>query len=735
LNSSLEVFVNDVVSGNANLPATEQPLPDAPILAGNLKFDPLGLVDIFWRHLWAFLGVFALIFGAAVTYVTLTTRHYVALTTIQIEPQHSDPVEKVGVTLDKTERPREAEYVDTQAVILASPEIAEAAIKSLNLVNLPEFAFADPAATAEDRHVYAVRKLSGMITVRHEGATSLLDVEVTTDNANLSIQIANELARQYLIGQNAKRNLTDTTIASSVAEKVNKLQVEARDADAAVMRYKIAHNMASSQGATMAEQETTSLNQQIANARATLAQARGRLEAAQHQAANGGGGGDTSAALNSGTIGGLRQREADSSQTLAQLEARYGPKFPAVIEERQKLADLRQQIQAEINRIQKGIEGEETVAQSGLNSLLASQATAEGKLSANTSAQVGLLDLQSKADAAKLTYQQYLTSAQSATAHNGVEPPTASVASEASPSTVTVKPNTFLVLVIGGLLAVVGGVAAVFAADAVDVEISSRKDIESRLGVRYLGAVPLVDARRKRKFSELSAAPEAMILASPLSAFAESIRNLRTAITMARGKRPGVIAVTSALPGEGKSTTAMCLARMIAMSGESVVIVDCDLRRRQTSLCLLGDRDGRLLDVLAGRVDAISAVVKDQTTDLMVLGISHDVDGAIDPINPTTIAALVAQLRQHFTFVIFDTAPVLGVADARIVAQASDACVLLARWRKTSLRAVDMALSMLVSARAPVAGIALTLVDISKFGSTRDDHYGYRKEFRGYYRD
>jgi len=95
---------------------------------------------------------------------------------------------------------------------------------------------------------------------------------------------------------------------------------------------------------------------------------------------------------------------------------------------------------------------------------------------------------------------------------------------------------------------------------------------------------------------------------------------------------------------------------------------------------------------------------------------------------------MLQQLRDRFDYVVIDTAPVLGIADARAVASQADVCVLIARWAHTSMRAADAALDLLLGARATVAGVALTQVDIRKFGSTgQEDVYGYHKKFKGYY--
>ena len=171
------------------------------------------------------------------------------------------------------------------------------------------------------------------------------------------------------------------------------------------------------------------------------------------------------------------------------------------------------------------------------------------------------------------------------------------------------------------------------------------------------------------------------------------------------------------------------------MAGESTLLVDCDLRRHNASRIVLGENEGRLLDVLNGTMSIEDALVKDSLTNLMVLGSTVELEGGANPLSSQAVRDLFDRLRPMFDFIILDTSPILGVADARVVAAEADACVLLARWRKTAVRTVDVALEMLIAANVPVSGIALTQVNVAKFGSNRDDIYGYRNEFKGYYRD
>lgn len=693
--------------------------------------DPRRILDILLRRIWIFLAVLVPIVGLAATYAAIAPRKYEAVSRVLIEPQRADPIKPVG-TVEQGERSRDADFIETQILLVSSPEISRAAAQALNLVNDPDFGGAAPQLRPEDRMELTVRKLRAETAIRRVGQTSLVEIAAQTRSPTLSAQIANEIAKQYLSSIDTQRSEGSRKINTQIDAQLTELRAKTNAADAALQQYKIAHGLMSAEGATMAEQESSTLNQQIAAARATLAQAQGRLAAARRQIASGGGGADTTSALSSGTIGALRQSEADSSRTLAQLRTRYGPKHPSVALEEQRLADIRSQIQKEIDRIQSSLQAEVNVAASGLSSLESSQSQSRARLAGNAAAQTGLLELQRNADAAKTIYEAFLNTSRGAAARNGIDPPVASLSSTAVPPTTASSPNVLLIYFFGLLFGLLGGAIAVFVSEIFDSGIRSRSDIEHRLGARYLGAVPdlrLGNAEHKG----VADYPEAYVVTHPLSAFTESVRSLRAAVTLARRRRPKVLALTSALPQEGKTTTTMCLARVMAMSGASTVLVDLDLRRHSSSTVLLGGREGRLLEVLGGKLAMSDALVKDEATELMILGVTQDMTQGSDPLTPEALASLLAELRERFDYIVLDTGPLLGVADARTAAKQADAVVLLARWRRTSMRSVDAALDLLISVGAKVAGVALTQVNVAKFGSSRDELYGYQKQFKGYY--
>ena len=614
---------------------------------------------------------------------------------------------------------------------MQSPQIAARVVRSLNLFDDPQFAAGSSSSSADERLAATANSLADAITIRRVGQTFVITIAAATQSPAQSAQIANEYAKQYLAAIQESEQQSDQQQSTEVKRKLDDLRRAAQQADAQVEHYKISHGLLSAEGATMAEQETSNLNGLISQARADLAERQGRLEAARRQISEGGGGSDVSSALNSGTVGTLRVQEAAASKDLAQMRARYGPKHPAVIQQEHELQDIQAQIQKELDRIMSSLAADVNVASSRLQSLLQSQAQSHGRLAGNESAQVGYLDLQRKADAAKTIYAAFLNSSNGAQARSGFDQPSATLSSAAVPPISPAAPNTLVIYAASLLFAMAGGVASVGLAEFLETSVSTRADVERRLRARYLGALPqlqsTVDEARGLE------GPEDYVVSHPLSSFAESFRSLRAAATLRGHRSPKVLAITSALPLEGKTTTAVCLARTLAMSGARTLLLDCDLRRHGASNLLLEDRPGLLPDVLSGTVPLNSSLVRDGATNLQFLGVSETPRDGRDLLAPNLIRILLAELREQFDYIVIDTAPVLGVADARSVAREADATIFLARWRRTSIRAADAAIDLLLGAEAKIVGLALTQVDVNKFGSNDEDLYGYHPKLAGYY--
>jgi capsular exopolysaccharide synthesis family protein len=296
------------------------------------------------------------------------------------------------------------------------------------------------------------------------------------------------------------------------------------------------------------------------------------------------------------------------------------------------------------------------------------------------------------------------------------------------------SPKIMLNLAIGLILALAAGLGAIILFELLENGLSTTEDVERYLQMPNLASIPLLKSRHDDRPMPRST-PAGLVVDKPLSAFAEAFRNLRTSVLTSRpGERVKIVAITSSLPGEGKTTTSIALGRTMAVMGGSVVVVECDLRHPAFSRVLDHTSDIGLLQVLTGSASLDAALVKDKTTSAVFLPVAAGTYTPGDIFGTDAMDHLLGELGNRFDVVLLDTPPVLALADTRSLASKADVVLYLVRWRKTARHAVEAGLKQLESVGAYVAGIALSQVDAESQsrGAYGDGEY-YRRAYQQYY--
>lgn len=708
---------------------------------GAILPDPRHLLALFLRRIVVFGCVVFLVMSAVLAALFVTKPIYSSTASILIEPRKVDPI---GGTPVMSGLPADTYVVDTQTRLIGSPEVALATVRELKLVDNPEFGRADKSdptvlasaqdgkgpsvvMTANERN--AVASLLSRLRIQRSGLTYVIDVTATAQSADMATAIANSIAQQYLSAQSATKQSETEQAGTFVSAHADELRRTALEDDARLQAYINSHNLMSAQGATVAEQQVFTLNEQIATARANYAQTLARYNAARAQLSSGGSGG-VGAVVQSETIRSMRLQESQQSAQLAELQARYGELHPDVIRAKRNLDDVRQQIVAETGRILASLRADVSAANSNLASLQSSLGGARGSLVANGSAQVGLADLQRKAEASKTVYANFLQRSKEVQGQVKVPLPDASIAAIARPGEKPLWPNYPLALMMGGIVAVMLGLVAVAIAEYLDDSISTRQDIVKNLHVEYAGGLP--DINKLPKVQALCA-PEDYVLDYPFSVYTEAVRNIGAFLKLNRPGASKVVTLASSLPREGKTTLAISLARVLAEGHARVLLIDGDLRRCSASQLLVPGAQNGLINVLDGKASLVDALMKDERSDLIILPalVKEMSSGAFQA---EAIGALMTQLRRQFDVIIIDTAPVLAVADTRLLGWLSDATLMVCRWRKSSIKAAKVSVDILNQSGARVVGTALSLVDTRKYASIGvGEAYGYHRSLATYH--
>ncbi|WP_197375544.1 polysaccharide biosynthesis tyrosine autokinase [Mycolicibacterium baixiangningiae] len=282
-----------------------------------------------------------------------------------------------------------------------------------------------------------------------------------------------------------------------------------------------------------------------------------------------------------------------------------------------------------------------------------------------------------------------------------------------------VVPHTTRNLAGGVALGLIFGVGIVVLRDVLDNTIKDSAVLEEITGVGVVGSVPLDKERRKQP---------AISFEQDNSVIAEAFRKMRTNLQfLAVDNPPRVIVVTSSVPSEGKSTTAINIALALAEADHSVVIVDGDMRRPTLHKTLDVIGAVGFSTVLSGRASLEESLQKTRFPKLTVL-----TSGAIPP-NPSellgSLAArkLLAELRSKFDYVIVDSTPLLAVTDAAILAVAADGVLMMARFGHTTRDQTAHAVSALRSVGAPLLGAVFTMMP-AKGTASYNYNYAYYGE-------
>jgi capsular exopolysaccharide synthesis family protein len=212
----------------------------------------------------------------------------------------------------------------------------------------------------------------------------------------------------------------------------------------------------------------------------------------------------------------------------------------------------------------------------------------------------------------------------------------------------------------------------------------------------------------------------------------EAYQAIRASVDLSTGQgTPKTLMITSSRAGEGKSTTALAMARDAAASGRKVLLVDGDMRRPSLHLLLNRDKEPGLSTFLTKQVSADSVIVDTDTPGLSFMPAGPKPPNPAELISGGGIRALLNYLSKSYDQIIIDTPPVLGLADAPRMSSVVDATMFVIEANRSQRGAIDGALRRLAAARARIIGAALVKFDARKADPTftyLSDYYGYGEE-------
>ncbi|NBN78588.1 AAA family ATPase [Microvirga tunisiensis] len=705
--------------------------------------------EIDFRHLFGIVrrqvrliaATIAVVVAIAAVAVFSITPMYTGTTLVLVDPSRKNLMDPSNVSgssaTDSARVESEVEIVDSDAVLLS-------VIATKNLITDPEFGvklgmkdkvlaflrIREPTLpTGQDALGSVLSRFKKNITVARRGLTYLIAVSVRSENPDRAAELANAIAETYIRAQIESKT-------SATRESRDIIDRQLADAERAVVAAEKAFD----------DYIFGNVNEFVsATGRTDLAEIRNRIDELANER--------TSA---EGRVAGLRQKLASNDfQTLAaeleneavaalnqqreQLQRALGEAAAGsarAVNLRQELERIEQNLLTEaetaLGELQTSITDYDTQATTLRRDL--NTAILGSNLPADTLAQIYRLQQTSRNAATQ--YQALLARSQALETETALQIADSRVVSPAFPPTGPSSPKVMLILAVAGLFAVGAGFALAFIFENFIGGFTSEEQVQAVTRLPLATVVPR-HAAGSSQFSVSDA-----LIESPLSMYAESVRRLRATIdntlqatvpdrAEAKGKKGFVIMMSSALPGEGKSTMSLSLARTLALSGASTLIIDCDFRKPSIQRHLNLEPSNGLVDFLVGDIgseDLLQNIVKsDPKTALTAVVGARRSDVPTDQlITRERFTRLVQTARQRFDYVVLDSPPIEPVVDGLYLAKYADVITFVIRWAKTPQRLCVHSLQRLAQTKAEHCRI-LTLLN------QQEGKSGYYTAYSDYY--
>ena len=590
----------------------------------------------------------------------------------------------------------------------------------------------DEQASREKAIVSRINRLRGALAVSRSGNAQALNISITWDDPARAAQLANGVSDALVVDQLDARLESAKRASAWLSDRLTDLRRQLSELEEAVGKFRQEHGLTRG-GVTLAlnDAQLADLNSKLVGARTEAAERKARVTFLDDLAA----GKNTldsvpDSLLSGSSLGALRAKLTEVSQRKADLLSRYSSNYPAVVNVDAEKRDVERSIAAEAQRVQQTVKNEYTLAQARLGAIEQAMRQASGQGELNNDDAVRLRELERTAVVNKTLFEEFLQKAKITDEQATFRARDVRVIMPAQSGGQTF-PDTRKIL-LTALIAGLGlGVGGALAREMLRPGFTSPREVEEALKIPVLASVSKLTKSDLVKDGKSISLPSYQIH-KPLSPFSEAMRTLRSGIHMSDvDQPPKVIHVTSARPGEGKTTMAVSLAISAASAGLKVVLVDADLRHPATSRLFKLEHEKGLVDVLVGGAAADSVLRLYKDLNLMVIPAGSKSLNPSDVLGSERMKVLISRLRETFDYVVLDTPPVGPVVDSVIVANLADKTVFVVRWASTPRELIETSLQQ-VTAHKRVAGIVFNFVNHDRAKKYGGEYY-YRKDYEKYY--
>lgn len=714
-------------------PYPEQALLDDGDMGGGLS-SMLSLATIrgvVYRQRFMLIGIVSLALVAALVVTLLTRPMYSAAATVRIDPFTTNIVD--GQNLEPEVPVNEVDrYMQTQATVITSRRIAFQVVEARKLDTredfLGDFATKRPDGMTDAqwktaRRDAAAGMVQGGIKVDVPMENRVITITYTSPSAAIAAEVANAVADVFVQDDLRRALETNNYAQAYLKDQIDKLQRSVQAAEESANAYAKANGIVAqapviSSGkdgdATPAQTVTVAT---LASVNETYTAARAKRIAAEQRW-------NAVAAIPAGQLPEVQQNNAIQSMIgdrskaiteLSQLRQRYGESYPRLRELNAQVTSLTSQINKASSDIKNAIRDDYTIALRQEQALEGELTKVSGKTLDEQDRRVRYNMLDREATAQRTQLAALLTRYNEISAAANLKPGTSSKLDAAQvpggPVSPSLPKNMLIGLFLGGALAL----AIAVLREAFDDRLRTTEDVERKLGLPLLGYTP--DISDRDVLDEVS---------DPFSILMEAYSSIRSSIDFAVPGGNRVLQITSSEPSEGKSLTASTIARKYAQLGRKTLLIDADLRK-PSLFALFGTTRPKVgfVEVLLGDVKFEDALIKGTPENLDVLPVAPSKVNPVELLSSQVLTDFVEKYRDQYSLIIFDSVPVMGLADAPLLSRIADATVFIVEANRAHFGQAKTAIRRLQSAGARIAGVVLTKYRAAEAGMSYDYQYQY----------
>ncbi len=692
-------------------------------------------------HKWSIIG-FAIVITLLTMLVVFSIEPvYEATTTILIESGEENviSIEEVYGIPGANDA-----YFETQNQILQSRDLAEKVIRVLDIPKHPEF---DPdmqnpgplqtvlswlpGGIFEDGEIvpdYAVhnnivQQFRDSLKVAPIRNSQLINITFESTDPRLAETVPNKLASIY-IGSDLEGRLAMTEKATgSITSKLDDLSKKLKASEKALQAYRDKEKLVDIKGVdSLAVKELDELTVELVQAR----RSRNEVETAYRQVTELKGQPiqaleSIPAVLKDKGLQNAKEIEGEAERKISELKKRYGPKHPKMIAAIDELETANKNVKSQILNVVESIKKEYEIARNKESHLNSAMNRTKRDVTDINRKESQLQALERDVEANRNIYEIFLSRYKETSAVSEMQPVNARVVDPAVIPSEPSKPKKELIILIALVLSLLVGTMIAFLIEALDNTMEDGQDVEAKLQLSLLGILPKLsiwlnkDVKVLRYFTD-----------NLQTAFAENIRTIRSGILMSGlDEKQKVVLVTSSIPGEGKSMTAVNLALSLGQMG-NVLLIDCDLRRPSVREVFgLDAKDVGLSHFMLGTHTLEQSIHVFKKERLSVMPAGDIPPNPLEMLSAERFAKGLEALKKKFDHIVIDSAPAVAVSDAIVLSKLVNQVIYLVKADATPYQLAQEGIKRLEKVNAPIVGIVLNQVSPPKKSARYGHYHGY----------